>query len=101
MRFAAFGESALRVEVWCWVATRDFLEYTGVVEELNFAIARIVERAGTSFALPEPDVYMAKDGVVDPSARREIEQEVARRREHGALRPGEASASTQPGRPGR
>ncbi|OYV88902.1 MAG: hypothetical protein B7Z68_12655, partial [Acidobacteria bacterium 21-70-11] len=34
VRFAAFGENALRVEVWCWVATRDYLEYTAVVEEL-------------------------------------------------------------------
>jgi MscS family membrane protein len=97
VRFAAFGESALQVEVWCWVATRDFLEYTGVVEELNFAIARIVERAGTFFALPSRTVYMAKDGVVDTERAREIEQEVARRREHGAS----GDAATQPGKPGR
>jgi MscS family membrane protein len=97
VRFAAFGESALQVEVWCWVATRDFLEYTGVVEELNFAIARIVEGAGTSFALPSRTVYMAKDGVVDAERVREIEQEVARRRKHGA--PG--GAPPRPGEPGR
>lgn len=97
VRFAAFGESALQIEVWCWVATRDFLEYTGVVEELNFAIARIVERAGTFFALPSRTVYMAKDGVVDTERAREIEQEVARRREHGAS----GDAATQPGKPGR
>jgi MscS family membrane protein len=83
VRFAAFGESALLVEVWCWVATRDFLEYTGVVEELNFAIAGIVERAGTSFAFPSRTVYMAKDGVVNAERAREIEEEVGHR-EQGA-----------------
>jgi len=100
VRFAAFGESALLVEVWCWVATRDFLEYTGVVEELNFAIAGIVERAGTSFAFPSRTVYMAKDGVVDAERAREIEQEAGRRREHGKTgAPG--GTATQPGGPGR
>ena len=85
VRFAAFGESALQVEVWCWVTTPDYIEYTRVVEELNFAIARIVEQSGTSFALPSRTVYMAKDGVVDGERAREIEREVAARRERGDL----------------
>jgi MscS family membrane protein len=97
VRFAAFGESALLVEVWCWVATRDFLEYTGGVEELNFAIAGIVERAGTSFAFPSRTVYMARDGMVDVERAREIEQEAGHRREHGAP----SGTATQPGGPGR
>ncbi len=59
VRFASFGESALNVEVWCWVATRSYTEYTTVVEELNFAVARIVERSGTSFAFPSRTVYLA------------------------------------------
>ena len=61
VRLAAFGENALRVEVWSWVATRDYLEYTGVVEELNFAIARIVKEAGSDFAFPSRTVYMAAE----------------------------------------
>ena len=59
VRFAAFGNNALHIEVWCWIATRDFLEYTAVVEELNFALAAIVQRSGTTFALPSPIVSMA------------------------------------------
>ena len=62
VRLASFGESALNVEVWCWVATRDYLEYTAVVEELNFAIVAIVERAGASFAFPSRTVYLARSG---------------------------------------
>jgi MscS family membrane protein len=85
VRLAAFGESSLMVEVWCWVETRDFLEYTGVVEELNFAIVKIVERAGTSFALPSRTVYMANDGGVDAERAREVEEEVERRRQSGEL----------------
>jgi MscS family membrane protein len=44
VRFAALGENSLNVEVWCWVATKKFLEYTEVVEELNFGIVGILER---------------------------------------------------------
>ncbi len=60
VRFASFGEASLNVEVWCWVATRDYLEYTSVVEELNFAIAGVVEGAGTSFALPAREVRVTR-----------------------------------------
>ncbi|MBZ5588112.1 MAG: mechanosensitive ion channel family protein [Acidobacteriia bacterium] len=63
VRFAAFGEYALHIEVWCWVATKDFLEYTEVVEQLNLGIAEIVERSGTSFAFPTRVLVMPKDGV--------------------------------------
>jgi MscS family membrane protein len=91
VRFAAFGESALRLEMWCWIATRDYVEYTGVVEELNFAIAGIVERAGTSFAFPSRTLYMAKDGVINAEKAREVEREVARR--------GDGSVAPGPGQP--
>lgn len=75
VRFASFGESAMQVEVWCWIATRDYMEYTRVIEELNFGIAAIVERSGTSFAFSTRALVMAKGGVVDLESelRREVE----------------------------
>jgi MscS family membrane protein len=60
VRFAAFGESALRVEVWCWISTRDYVEYTGIVEELNFAIAEVVEQAGTTLAYPTRTIHISQ-----------------------------------------
>ena len=75
VRFSAFSEGAFTVEVWCWVATRDFVEYTSVVEEINFAILGIVEGAGTSFALPGRTVVMARGVEREPEAsRREPER---------------------------
>ena len=50
--FAGFGPSSLDIEVLAWVVAADYHEYTATAEELNFAIARVVERAGTSFAFP-------------------------------------------------
>jgi MscS family membrane protein len=87
VRFASFGQSSLNVEVWCWIDTRDFLEYTGVVEQLNFSLAEIVQRAGTSFAFPSRTVYMAHDGVVDAGRAKEVEEEMARRRADGGAPP--------------
>jgi MscS family membrane protein len=94
VRFASFGESSLNVEVWSWIATRAFVEYTGIVEELNFSIAEIVQRAGTSFAFPSRTIYMARDGVVDATRAKEIAQEMAQQRPGG---PAAGEASDEPG----
>ncbi len=91
VRFASFGQSSLNVEVWCWISTRDFVEYTGIVEDLNFAIVEIVHRAGTSFALPSRAVYLAPGGRADAARAQEIGREAAKQRETGApSAPGEA-----------
>jgi MscS family membrane protein len=97
VRFASFGESSLNVEVWSWIATRDFLEYTGIVEELNFSIAEIVQRAGTSFAFPSRTIYMARDGVVDAARAKEIAQEMEEKRPGAPARgPAAGEASDEP-----
>ncbi|HPC83615.1 MAG TPA: mechanosensitive ion channel family protein [Thermoanaerobaculaceae bacterium] len=58
VRFRSFGESALNLEVLCWIATSSFDEYLEVAEELNLAIAEIVEREGSSFAFPTRTVFL-------------------------------------------
>ncbi len=97
VRFASFGQSALNVEVWCWIATRDFLEYTGIVEELNFGIAEIIRSAGTSFAFPSRTVYVARAGHGGAWPR----GDVADRSEQGQGSQGQAAPAERPdeGRP--
>jgi MscS family membrane protein len=85
VRFKGFGASSLDIEVFSWIETRDFNEFTAIAEELNFAIARIVESSGTSFAFPSQTVYLSRDGGLDPERQREIAAEVERRREKGEL----------------
>ncbi|MCU0291849.1 MAG: mechanosensitive ion channel family protein [Thermoanaerobaculaceae bacterium] len=62
VRFRAFADSSLNVEVLCWVATGDFDEYLEVVEELNFSFAEVVEKAGSSFAFPTRTVVVRQGG---------------------------------------
>jgi len=85
VRFKGFGASSLDVEILAWVLAADFNGYTAVAEDLNFAIARIVERSGTGFAFPSQTLYLGRDAPPDPSRAAEAAREVAARRERGEL----------------
>jgi MscS family membrane protein len=61
-RFRGFGESALLVEVYCHLDTQEWEEYLALAEELNFALAEIVEREGSAFAFPTRTVVLAGGG---------------------------------------
>ena len=82
-RFAGFGASSLDVEVTAWVLATDFHEYTAIAEELNFAIARIVEQAGTSFAFPSQTLYLRRDSHHEPDPAAEAAREAAARHGRG------------------
>ncbi len=85
VRLQDLAASALEIEVACWIETRQFHEYTRVVEELNFGFLRIVEQAGTSFAFPSQTLYLARGSGIDAARAAEAALEVARRRERGEL----------------
>jgi MscS family membrane protein len=84
-RFNDFGASSLDIEVFCWIDTSDYNRYTAVREELNFAIAAIVERAGTSFAFPSRSVYVAREGGIDRGRASAVAEEVKGRAARGEL----------------
>jgi MscS family membrane protein len=84
-RFAGFGASSLDIEVLAWVLADDFHVFTAIAEELNFAIARIVEQAGTSFAFPSQTLYLGRDAAPGAQRAAEVAAEVAARRERGEL----------------
>lgn len=85
VRFKAFGAFSLDIEVMAWVVTQDFGEYTAIAEELNFAVARIVEASGSSFAFPSQTLYLGRDGGLDAGQAEEISREVDKRRAAGQL----------------
>jgi MscS family membrane protein len=85
VRFSGFGASSLTIEILAWIVAADFHESTAVAEQLNFAIARIVEGAGTSFAFPSQTLYLGRDHRPDPQRADAVTHEVAERRERGEL----------------
>lgn len=92
VRFRGFGAYALEVEVVAWVETRDFVEFTALAEELNFAIARIVAASGSAFAFPSQTLYLGWDAGIDHQRAAEVAKIVAQRRAAGELAVPEPSA---------
>ncbi len=92
VRFRGFGAYSLDIEVVAWVLTQDWVEFTAIAEELNFAVARIVEASGSSFAFPSQTLYLGRHGGLDGAKAQEIACEVERRRAAGELAVPEPSA---------
>ena len=64
-RFVSFDESALSMEIFCYVLTRDFNEFLAIREDLLLRIMDIVDAAGSGFAFPSQTVYLGRDTGVD------------------------------------
>jgi len=60
VRFAELGESALNLELFCYILTTDYNEFAAVREDLYLRIMEVVEESGTTFASPSR-VYVARD----------------------------------------
>jgi MscS family membrane protein len=61
VRFSAFTDSALNVEVAAWFVTADWNAFTLVRQELFMKFMAVVERAGTSFAYPTRTVHLVQE----------------------------------------
>ncbi|HET8733318.1 MAG TPA: mechanosensitive ion channel family protein, partial [Anaeromyxobacteraceae bacterium] len=61
VRFSAFQESALNVEVMAYFQTLDWDEFSAIRTELYLRFMEIVERAGTSLAFPTRTVHLVSD----------------------------------------
>ena len=85
IRFVAFDESALTMEIFCYVLTRDFSEFLAIREDLLLRIMDIVDAAGTGFAFPSQTVYLGRDSGVDKQKAEKAAQEVQKWREENQL----------------
>lgn len=56
-RFSNFGENALEIEVWSYIATSDFDESLIVRQELLLSILRSLEAAGLQIAVPARNLH--------------------------------------------
>jgi MscS family membrane protein len=66
IRVADFAGAAFGMELWAYVKTGDWAEFTGVRQDVLLKITEIVESAGTRFAAPTRLTYVSTDArVVD------------------------------------
>jgi MscS family membrane protein len=65
IRVADFAGAAFELELWAYVKTGDWAQFTGIRQDVVLKIAEIVESAGTRFAAPTRLTYVSGDAGVD------------------------------------
>jgi MscS family membrane protein len=61
VRFGAFADYSLNVDVVCWFLVKDFEEFKRVREEVLLSFMEVVEKAGCSFAFPTQTVHLVRE----------------------------------------
>ena len=84
-RFIAFDASALTLEIFCYILTRDNDEFLAIREDLLLRIMDIVDAAGSGFAFPSQTVYLARDTGVDKEKAEHVARQVQKWREDNQL----------------
>ena len=78
IRFANFDSSALNLEMFSYVLTKDVSEFTAIREDLLLRIMEIVEKSGSGFAFPSQTLYLSRDSGLDRekalAAERQVQQ---------------------------
>jgi MscS family membrane protein len=85
IRFTSFDASALNLEIFSYVLTRDFAEFTAIREDLLLRIMEIVEKSGSGFAFPSRTVYFSRDSGIDKEKAIAAEQVVEQWRDQHQL----------------
>jgi MscS family membrane protein len=65
VRFAAFGQSSLDIDVRVYALTRDWNEFYAIREDVLLRMSDIVKASGSSFAFPSQTLYMGRDDGLD------------------------------------
>jgi MscS family membrane protein len=76
VRLASLDNSAWNLEVFTYVLTYDYGEFTAVREDLLLRTAEIVEKSGTGFAYPTRTLYVARERGLDPRQVEKVEGQV-------------------------
>ncbi|MGZ4837945.1 MAG: mechanosensitive ion channel family protein [Terriglobales bacterium] len=85
IRFASFDSSALRLEIFSYVLTRDSNEFAAIREDLLLRIMKLVEKSGSGFAFPSQTVYFSRDSGLDKEKTSAAEQQVQQWRDQQKL----------------
>jgi len=75
VRLTDIAGSALNLEVWSYILTRDWEEYLAIREDLLLRMMEIVEQSGSSLAFPSQTLYLGRDtGLEKEKAEAAIEK---------------------------
>jgi MscS family membrane protein len=95
LRVTNFAGAAFELELFAFVKTGDFREFTGIRQEIILKIAGIVEAAGTRFAAPTRLTYQSTDPGVDTGKANGVVRQGTEPRADTAFRfPGEVQTAS-------
>ena len=95
LRVANFAGAAFELELFAFIKTGDFREFTGIRQEIILKIAGIVEAAGTMFAAPTRLMYQSKDPGVSTDKTNDVVGQVTELRVDEAFQlPGEVQTAS-------
>jgi MscS family membrane protein len=69
VRVTKFAGAAVELELFPYVKTGDWAQFTVIRQDVILKIAEIVEAAGTRFAAPTQLTYLARDAGAEPEKR--------------------------------
>ena len=61
IRVTSFAGSAFAMELWAYINTNDWTQFTEIRQEIILTIAEIVEAAGTRLAAPTGLTYLSTE----------------------------------------
>jgi MscS family membrane protein len=96
LRVANSAGAAFDLELFAFVKTGDYREFTGIRQEIILKIAGIVEAAGTRFAAPTRLTYQSKDPGIDTDKANDLVRPVTGLLANNAFRlPGEVRTKSK------
>lgn len=85
VRFVGFGAASLDLEVFAYVATREYDDFLAIQEDLYLRMLDVVAASGTGFAFPSQTLYLTRDRGLDAEGSAAAVAEVQRWRDEQAL----------------
>ena len=85
IRLAGLDNNGLTLEIFSYVLTRDFTEFTAIREDLLLRIMEIVEKSGSGLAFPSRAIYLNRDGGIDSEKAAAAERQVRQWRQEQQL----------------
>jgi MscS family membrane protein len=96
VRVTNFAGAAFQLELFAYVTTGDWAQFTAIRQDVLLKIAAIVEGSGTKFAAPTQLAYLSTDSGVDVDKTNDVLRRVTELRASDMFRfPGEARSGAE------
>jgi len=85
VRFTSFGQPSVKIEVWSYINAASFDDFQEVQEDLLLHMMEVIERSGTSVALPSRTLYHSQDSGISKERNAKISKKVTKWKQEGNL----------------